>query len=245
MQGTIKGKLVAWDPVAQEARWSVEHPGPWNGGLLATGGGLVFQGNSGSEFAAYNSANGERLWRFAAQTGVVAPPITYTVNGEQYVAVLAGWGGAFALSADGALIDNMHPVRNISRLLVFKLGGTAALPEEPDFALAPLDPPLSKASAEVIELGRTKYARYCAVCHAPGAVGSTELPDLRRSGALENRAAWMQIVHGGALSDNGMASFAPSLSEDEVEAVRQYVIKRANEDKAMEAERAKTRITRR
>jgi len=245
VQGTIKGKLVAWDPVAQEARWSVEHPGPWNGGLLATGGGLVFQGNSGSEFAAYDSATGERLWRFAAQTGVVAPPITYTVDGEQYVAVLAGWGGAFALSADGALIDNMHPVRNISRLLVFKLGGTAALPEEPDFALAPLDPPLSKASAEVIELGRTKYARYCAVCHAPGAVGSTELPDLRRSGALENRTAWLQIVHGGALSDNGMASFAPSLSEDEVEAIRQYVIKRANEDKAMEAERAKTRITRR
>ena len=83
------------------------------------------------------------------------------------------------------------------------------------------------------------------MCHAPGAVGSTELPDLRRSGALENRTAWLQIVHGGALSDNGMASFAPSLSEDEVEAIRQYVIKRANEDKAMEAERAQTRITRR
>ena len=72
--------------------------------------------------------------------------------------------------------------------------------------------------------------------------GLTEWPDLRRSGALENRAAWLQIVHGGALSDNGMASFAPSLSEDEVEAIRQYVIKRANEDKAMEAERAKTRV---
>ena len=242
VQGTIKGKLVAWDPVAQEARWSVEHPGPWNGGLLATGGGLVFQGNSGSEFAAYNSANGERLWSFAAQTGVVAPPITYTVNGEQYVAVLAGWGGAFAISADGALIDNMRPVRNISRLLVFKLGGTAALPEEPDFTLAALDPPPSRASAVTLALGGSKYARYCAVCHAPGAVGSTELPDLRRSGALENRTAWLQIVHGGALSDNGMASFAPSLSEDEVEAIRQYVIKRANEDKAMEAERAKTRV---
>ena len=60
--------------------------------LLATR--LLVQGNSGSEFAAYNSATGERLWSFAAQTGVVAPPITYTVNGEQYVAVLAGWGGA-------------------------------------------------------------------------------------------------------------------------------------------------------
>ena len=241
VQGTIKGRLVAWDPVAQKPRWTVEHPGPWNGGVLATGGGLVFQGNSGSDFAAYNSATGDRLWRFAAQTGVVAPPITYSVDGEQYVAVLAGWGGAFALSVDGELIDNMRPVRNISRLLVFKLGGKEQLPAEPDFALTPLDPPPSLATAATIELGRTKYARYCAVCHAPGAVGSTELPDLRRSGALDNQKAWVQIVHGGALEGNGMASFAKSLSESEVEAIRQYVIKRANEDKAMEAQRAKTR----
>ena len=146
---------------------------------------------------------------------------------------------------DGELIDQMKPVRNISRLLVFKLGGEAQLPAEPDFALAPLDPPLSRASAETIELGRAKYARYCGVCHAPAAVGSTELPDLRRSGALENPAAWLQIVHGGALQDNGMASFAGSLSEDEIEAIRQYVIKRANEDKTMEAERAKTRVAKR
>ncbi|QZD86736.1 PQQ-dependent dehydrogenase, methanol/ethanol family [Qipengyuania psychrotolerans] len=242
VQGTIKGRLVAWDPVAQKPRWTVEHPGPWNGGVLATGGGLVFQGNSGSEFAAYNAATGDKLWSFAAQTGVVAPPMTYTVNGEQYVAVLAGWGGAFALSVDGELIDNMRPVRNISRLLVFKLGAQEQLPAEPDFALAPLDPPPSRASSATIEQGRAKYARYCAVCHAPAAVGSTELPDLRRSGALDNGEAWSQIVHGGVLKDNGMASFAKSLSKDEIEAIRQYVIKRANEDKGMEVERAKKRI---
>ncbi|HAG36032.1 MAG TPA: hypothetical protein DCL34_04385, partial [Erythrobacter sp.] len=59
--------------------------------------------------------------------------------------------------------------------------------------------------------------------------------------ALDNQKAWVQIVHGGALEGNGMASFAKSLSESEVEAIRQYVIKRANEDKAMEAQRAKTR----
>ena len=242
VQGTIKGRLVAWDPVAQKPRWTVEHPGPWNGGVLATGGGLVFQGNSGSEFAAYNAATGDKLWSFAAQTGVVAPPMTYTVNGEQYVAVLAGWGGAFALSVDGELIDNMRPVRNISRLLVFKLGAQKQLPAEPDFALAPLDPPPSRASSATIEQGRAKYARYCAVCHAPAAVGSTELPDLRRSGALDNGEAWSQIVHGGVLKDNGMASFAKSLSKDEIEAIRQYVIKRANEDKDMEVERAKKRV---
>lgn len=245
VQGTIKGKLLAWDPVNQEAKWTVEHPGPWNGGVLATGGGLVFQGNSGSEFSAYDSSTGEKLWTFAAQTGVVAPPITYTVNGEQYVAVLAGWGGAFAITADGTLIDQMHPVRNISRLLVFKLGGEAELPAEPALAAAPLDPPPSRASAATVELGREKYARYCSVCHAPGAVGSTVLPDLRRSGALDNRQAWQQIVHDGALQDNGMASFKGSLTPVEIEAIRAYVIKRANEDRDMENARAANRVARR
>ncbi|WP_298305668.1 PQQ-dependent dehydrogenase, methanol/ethanol family [uncultured Erythrobacter sp.] len=235
LYGTVKGKLMAWDPVAQEARWTVEFPGPWNGGLLATGGGLVFQGNSSSEFAAYNSGTGEKLWSFAAQTGIVAPPITYTVSGEQYVAVLAGWGGAYAITADGHMINDQGPVRNISRLLVFKIGGEAVLPDVLTLAEIPLDPPPSRASAETIALGKVNYARYCAVCHAPAAVGSTTLPDLRRSGTLGNATSWQAVVHDGLLADNGMASFAASMSKDEIEAIRAYVIQRANEDKALEA----------
>jgi len=223
--------------VAQKPRWTVEHPGPWNGGLLATAGGLVFQGTAGSEFNAYDAGTGKKLWSFAAQTGVVAPPITYSVGGEQYVAVLAGWGGAYALSVDGDIIRRKAPVRNISRLLVFKLGGTAKLPPEPALAELPLDPPPSRASAEVIALGQAKYGRYCAVCHAPGAVGSTVLPDLRRAGSLESAEAWAAVVEGGALKDNGMASFKGSLSKAEIEAIRAYVIKRANEDKALEADK--------
>ncbi len=233
--GTVKGKLMAWDPVKQEARWTVEFPGPWNGGLLATGGGLVFQGNSSSEFAAYNAASGEKLWSFGAQTGVVAPPITYTVDGEQYVAVLAGWGGAYAITADGELINDQGPVRNVSRLLVFKLGADGELPAEMELASLPLDPPASRASAETIALGGQKYARYCAVCHAPGAVGSTLLPDLRRSGALGNAQTWQAVVHDGLLKDNGMVAFEGSLSKEEIEAIRAFVIHRANEDKAIES----------
>ncbi len=232
--GTLRGMLVAWDPVAKKARWTVEHPGPWNGGLLATAGGLVFQGTAGSDFKAFNAADGSELWSFAAQTGIVAPPVTYTVDGEQYVAVLAGWGGAYALSVDGSLIKDKAPVRNVSRLLVFKLGAEGVLPPPPALAEIPLDPPPSRATPEVIALGAEKYARYCAVCHAPGAVGSTVLPDLRRSGTLGNKASWMAVVHDGLLRDNGMASFAESLSKDEMDAIREYVIKRANEDKAME-----------
>ena len=231
---TLKGMLVAWDPVAQVARWSVEHPGPWNGGVLATGGGLVFQGTAGSEFNAYDASTGEKLWSFAAQTGVVAPPITYTVNGEQYVAVLAGWGGIYALTVDGALIEDLAPVRNISRLLVFKLGAAGELPPEPVLAALPLDPPASRASADVIALGGRTYARYCGICHGSGAVGSTVLPDLRRSGALSNPRTWSAVVSDGILADNGMVGFAESLNEDEVDAIRAYVIHRANEDKALE-----------
>ncbi len=232
--GTVKGMLVAWDPVTQEPRWTIEHPGPWNGGLLATGGNLVFQGNSGSEFSAYNAASGDKLWSFAAQTGIVAPPITYTVDGEQYVAVLAGWGGAYAITADGELINAQKPVKNISRLLVFKLGGDAELPTEPELAALPLDPPASRASTETIALGKQKYARYCAVCHAPAAVGSTLLPDLRRSGALSNAKTWQTVVHDGALKDNGMVGFSDSMSKGEIEAIRAYVIHRANEDKTID-----------
>jgi len=230
--GTLKGMLVAWDPVAQEPRWTVEHPGPWNGGLLATAGGLVFQGTAGSEFNAYNSTNGEKLWSFPAQTGVVAPPVTYTIDGEQYVAVLAGWGGAYALSVDGQAIRDLAPVRNISRLLVFKLGADGALPPELELANLPLDPPPSRANSATISLGGEKYARYCAVCHAPGAVGSTVLPDLRRSGTLSNPASWQAVVREGMLQSRGMANFAGSLSAEESNAIREWVVFRANEDKA-------------
>jgi len=234
VEGTIKGMLVAWDPVAQEAKWTVDHSGAWNGGVLATGGGLVFQGNQSGDFSAYAAASGDKLWSFGAQTGVVAPPITYTVAGEQYVAVLAGWGGALATSTDGGLIAKDGPVRNSSRLLVFKIGGETSLPELPDLVDMPLDPPASRAAPEMIAAGGKSFARYCAVCHGPGAVGSTLLPDLRRSGALSNQASWQSIVHDGALSANGMAGFAESLTKEEIEAVRAYVIHRANEDKAIE-----------
>ena len=232
--GSLRGMLIAWDPVAKKARWTVEHPGPWNGGLLATAGGLVFQGTAGSDLKAFNAADGTELWSFAAQTGIVAPPVTYTVDGEQYVAVLAGWGGAYALTVDGGLIANKAPVRNVSRLLVFKLGAEGELPPPPALADIPLDPPPSRATPEVIALGKARYGRYCSVCHAPGAVGSTVLPDLRRSGTLGNKGAWLSVVHDGILQDNGMASFKASLTKDEMDAIREYVIKRANEDKAME-----------
>lgn len=227
-----RGQLIAWDPVAQSARWRVEFKGPWNGGLLATGGGLLFQGNSAGEFAAYDASSGARLWSSPAQTGVIAAPITYALDGEQYVAVLAGWGGSWALTP-GVLTELGGPVRNVSRLLVYKLGGSAQLPAAQPILRAPLAPPPLSGTPEQIAQGARVYARFCGVCHGDAAYGSTLLPDLRRSPLLGDPAGFTRIVLGGALSAQGMVSFKRVLDASQADAVRLYVIKRAHEDLAL------------
>ena len=230
---SVKGALIAWDPATQTERWRVDYPGPWNGGLLATAGNLVFQGSAAGQFAAFEASSGKRLWTTEAQTGVIAAPMTYQLDGEQYVAVLAGWGGVWAL-APGLLSTKSGAVPNISRLLVYKLGGTAKLPPAPPLELRPLDPPPLRADAETVKRGAASYARFCGTCHGDAAIGGTLNPDLRRSAALEDAATWSTIVHEGGLADSGMASFAKVLTKAQVEEVRQYVIARAHEDKALE-----------
>ena len=232
LKAATKGALIAWDPVAQRERWRVPFKGPWNGGVLATGGGLVFQGNATQEFAAYDATSGTKLWSMAVQTGVIAAPVTYSIKGEQYVAVLAGWGGAWAL-APGILSQVAGPIRNVSRLLVFKLNGTARLPPEQPVELRPLEPPAVTGTPEQIAAGAQQYARFCGVCHGDAAFGGGLLPDLRRSALLADSKGWASVVHDAALRTRGMVGFASVLSPEQVEAIRDFVIKRANEDKAL------------
>ncbi|HTN15852.1 MAG TPA: PQQ-dependent dehydrogenase, methanol/ethanol family [Sphingomonadaceae bacterium] len=232
-QAATKGALIAWDPVAQKERWRVPYKGPWNGGLLSTAGGLLFQGTAAGNLVAYDAHDGKQMWSFAAQTGVVAPPMTYMIDGEQYVAVLAGWGGIWPLAPGGVLAEISGPVPNISRLLVFKLGGKASLPPAPPLARMPIDPPPFKGTQAQLAGATYNYGRYCGQCHGDAAVGSTVLPDLRRSALLGSAEGWASVVHDGALQDNGMAAFAGILSRDEIEAIRQYAIFRANEDKKL------------
>ncbi len=225
------GALVAWDPVARKERWRVPLTQPNNGGVLATAGGLVFQGNTTGAFVAYSAHDGKPLWSFDGQSGIVAPPVTYKIGGDQYVAVLTGPGGACGLSP-GIATNPEGKVRNISRLLVFKLGGKAALPAASPVDPGPLNPPANIAGAD-IATGSARYGRYCGLCHGDAAISSGILPDLRRSSALGDAATWQKIVHDGALKDAGMVAWSPVMSAREIEAIRAYVIKRANEDKAL------------
>jgi quinohemoprotein ethanol dehydrogenase len=226
----VHGYLKAWDPVAKKEVWRVEYPGAWNSGILSTAGDLVFQGTMGGQFVAYGAKDGAKLWSTDAQSGVVAAPMTYAVKGTQYVAVVVGWGGTYAL-ATGELGQKgrENVTGNKGRVLVFKLGGTATLPPAP-----PRSPPLAKPPAKfgddkVRGLGMALYARFCSTCHGDSAVSAGVLPDLRRSLAMESAARWKPIVLDGALKDRGMVSFSKVLTAEQAEAVRAYVVARANE----------------
>jgi len=230
IRASLKGRLIAWDPVTQTAKWTVPYEGPWNGGVLATGGGLVFQGNATGEFAAFDAANGKKLWSFPTQTGVVAAPMTYEIDGEQYVALMAGWGGAFSTTAGAGVDPRSNGTR---RVLVFKLGGKAALPQQQ--ASIPrefIDLPPATGTPADIEAGKLAYHNNCSVCHGASAVSQFSIPDLRYSDVTHDAAAWKSVVIDGERKDNGMVSFAKFLSPQQAEQVRQYVLSVANGQKA-------------
>jgi PQQ-dependent dehydrogenase (methanol/ethanol family) len=226
----IRGQIIAWDPVERREVWRYQHALPWNGGMLATAGNLVFQGNSVGEFSAYSADAGERLWSAGAQTGIVASPVTYEVDGEQYISVLAGWGGSLALS--GGEMAAATGSRNVSRVLTYKLGATSSLPDTTAVTLM-LDPPPRTGDEAMIELGKQRYADRCMACHGDGVVGGGVTPDLRYMNA-ERHQMWMGIVLGGLHRDKGMVSFAGVLTAPEAEAIQAFVIERAHQ--ALEAQ---------
>jgi len=215
----VGGKLVAWDPIAQKARWEVKRDWPWNGGTLATAGNLVFEGTAHGEFEAYSADKGERLWSFQTHRGVLAGPITYRVNGEQYVAVMGGYGGSMGMASASDFEKRKMP----SGLIVaFKLGGKAQLPP---YTPVPLDTPSPSSESFTpaqIATGNKFYFMYCTICH-----GGPVNPDLRRSRLLKDKDAWQKVVIDGVLSPTGMAGFAAYLKPEEAEGIRAYLNQQA------------------
>jgi len=221
------GSLVAWDPVANKPRWVVQHPVAWNGGTMTTAGNLVFQGTALGDFRAYAADTGKQLFSYPVGTGVMAGASTFTVKGEQYVAILAGRGGALPLSI-GYAIGAARDVPNVPRLLVFKLGGTVKLPASTPQDSTPVALPAATASAAQVAQGQALYGRYCQVCHGASAGGGGVLPNLQRSATLGDAEAWKAILIDGALKSNGMVSFAPVMTPAQADLVRRYVIDEAN-----------------
>jgi len=216
--------LTAWDPVAQKERWRVPYPQRGSGGLLATAGNLVFQGTVNGTFAAYRADSGDKLWEAPVQQVPIAAPISYMVDGVQYVAVNAGWGGGLAHSTSAKSLG--FPLAT-PRLLVFRIGGTATLPAAAAKGPELVRPEDTKADAATLAHGEKLFADNCSTCHGEQARGGVK--DLRRM-TPETHAAFMDIVIGGARREKGMVSFADVISPDDAKAIHAWLIRRANED---------------
>ncbi len=222
-----KGWLSAWNPVSRREVWRgpVEQKG--SGGVLVTAGNLVFQGTIGTTFVAYRADTGEKVWEMPVQQVPIAAPIAYEVDGEQYIAVNAGWGGGLA-HVERSNYSQLFLSK--PRLLVFKLGGTARLPPLPPESMQVPElsppPPLTGTPAQVA-LGERLYGENCALCHGTAARGGVK--DLRHM-TPATHAAFLDIVLGGTRAASGMASFADTLSREQAEAIHHYLISRAHED---------------
>lgn len=223
---SFKGKLLAWDPVRQQAAWTQDYRTIYNGGTLSTAGNLVFQGTADGRVTAYAADSGKLLWSSPANTGVMAGPVTYEVDGEQYVTFMAGWGGTFPLILGPLSLE--AKVQPEARVLTYKLGGKAVLSPPAQLPQAVPQPPAVTASAEDIAAGRTLYNGFCGSCHGLNAISGGVLPDLRYLDARKH-AQFKDIVLMGARAAKGMPPFAGTVSDADAERIHQYLIKRAHD----------------
>ena len=218
------GYLLAWDPVAQKEVWREQYQRPWSGGLLSTAGDLVLQGTSDGRFIAFDAASGEILWSVDTGQGIIAPPITYMIDEEQYIAVQVGYGGAYALA--GAFPSaNKNPAQD-GRMLVFKLGGEEMSP--PAQSIAKVNPvvPSMTTDALTIARGEYEYHEHCQFCHGAGLIGGGVIPDLRYLDEV-GQQTFLGVILGGMHSEKGMASFKDVLSLEQANQIQAYIISQA------------------
>jgi PQQ-dependent dehydrogenase (methanol/ethanol family) len=221
------GFLTAWNPHEQNYAWRVERELAWNGGTLATAGNLVFQGRGDGQFEALDAITGASLWSYKTNAGVIGSPVTYMVDGEQYIAIPVGWGGILALTYGLELLNGYEPPP--SRILAFKIGGQQLLPPLKQASPRPEPPVRITDDAEIIEHGAKLYAEYCGRCHGQFVVSNGRLPDLRRR-PKQTYAAFDTVVLEGGLAALGMPGFKDVLSREDAHALKAYLIDAANDD---------------
>ncbi len=215
------GKLVAWNPVTQKEVWSVPEPDLFSGGLLSTAGNLLFQGQTTGEFVAYSADKGEKLWAFDAQNGILASPIAYSIDGKQYVTVIASFRSSYPSNPMWPYSQQMR------RVLTFALGGTATLPPHQIVPVEVLQDSSFTVDPKKAALGASVFNQSCVVCHGPGAVAGGAAPDLRGSAVPLDADTFRSVVHDGALMSRGMGAFG-TLDDEELEGLRHYIRAQAN-----------------
>ena len=171
---------------------------------------------------AYRASDGTKLWSFFAQNGILSAPISYLVDGVQYVTVLASFRSSFANT------PNWDYRQQHRRVLTFRLGGTASLPKFEPVTEEIADDPAFVIDPKKAAIGAAIYNTSCVICHGGGMIAGGAAPDLRKSAVPLDKDAFYSIVHEGALMDRGMGRFA-NLSDAELEGLRHYIRQRARE----------------
>jgi quinohemoprotein ethanol dehydrogenase len=237
-KGNITSYLEAYDPVSQKIVWKAPNKTYGASGTMVTATDLVFAGNQDGQFQAFDAKTGAVLWSSPTEAKVAAAPSTYTIDGEQYVAVLVGARGL----PDGVVRTSLLSANN-SRILVYKLGGTYHLPTEKvgpaSTTSTTLNPPLLIGNNEQVIDGATAYNKNCAVCHGANVVADKSAPDLRYSTLLNSLSGFDDVVLGGSRASNGMISFRGTLASDDAENIFHYIISEANKGKAAQQAAAK------
>jgi len=215
--GTVGGRLIAWDPIQQKEIWGVDQISNYNGGVLSTAAGLVFQGDATGKFSARDAMTGELIWDFDVRSGVIAPPITYLVDGEQYLTIPVGWGGGLGQSSK--FTERIHP----GTFYTFKLGGIAKAPEKLPALATTFSSLKTDAPPQNIGHGWDLYTQYCIGCHRDAGRGGGVIPDLTRSsdGIFKN---YEEIVLNGMLESQGMPNLGAYLSKEDIADIQSYIL---------------------
>lgn len=229
------GMLQAWDPVKQQAAWSVPQQHPWNAGTLTTAGNLVFQGRYDGVFLAYDATTGAEAWSYDLGLGISAPPITYKLGGTQYLALLVGYGGGYTMAFTPGLPDEGWAYGvHMRRLVAFALDGEKSLPPQPPpYFPEPLMVSDFAVDESIARQGARLYGTYCTICHGIQAVANAMAPDLRASAASVSFPVFAEAVREGTLVHRAMPAFA-AFADEELQAMLHYIRAIAHRDAATE-----------
>lgn len=219
--------LVAWDPLKGKKVWQRELPRAWNPGTMTTAGNLVFQGRADGVFVAYNATTGETLWEINLGLGISSPPVTYSLDGKQYVSLLVGWGGVGLILGEQAEQHGWKYGVHPRRLYTFALDAEGKVPPFPPPTYAqPLDPEDFEINEDLATYGGAVYAKSCFMCHGGGAIAGGMTPDLRESPIVTSKEAFRAVVVDGAKHSLGMPRF-PRLGDKELDGLTHYIRKMA------------------
>jgi len=210
------GRLIAWDPVKQKEAWAVDLGAPWNGGTLVTAGNLVFQGTADAHFKAFDGRTGKQLWETPVGSGVIAAPMTYEVDGKQYVSIAVGWGGVYGETARHSNFKTRGTV------YTFAIGGKAKMPAFTPYNLGPLLSGVKYDPKDVPE-GTALYLRNCLFCHGvPGVDKGGNMSNLGyvSKSSIDNLD---KMIFNGPFGNQGMPDYTGKLTAQDVEKLKAFI----------------------